>query len=727
MNKKILLGLFILGMFIFSLNFTSSTLAEDIVAYYKFDKTSGVVLDSLEDYNGTNYGATRGEIGKINNSFYLNSSNQEVNATEIVGLSNETSICGWVDKQSVKTGNSGQLIRFNEFSDFSLFRLDQDNTHQVGLTKIGLADISLGYSLNPGFTFFCLFTNNTAGTHTLDINNGDFTNSTSLLGDFGNKLFLKLKNQGTLKIDEIGIWNRTLENFEIDQLYNSGNGLSYPFINSSNFFTVNSKNFSSSTIEGSTESFILNLTQNSTFPITSVDLVYNGTSYSSSLSRPGNDIVLTTNLQVIPQVSATTNVEFYWQISLSNSQTILISGSQQIIDSISFDNCSSFSNILYNYTLYDEETEIKLTNTTIELDLTLYDQSGEIEVESFSKIYENINPAQVCANNPLPITTTYKVDSVVKYSSNKSSGYEVEYYNLLGAELKNSTGTTNINLYDLLSEDSTVFKIIFRDSNFLPVENALIYIDRQYVSEGVFKTVELPKTDSNGEAIGHFVRNDIVYNLRVIKDGLVLGTFNNQIAFCDDFSIGNCIIQLDSVSGDDVSFNYNQELGIIFSELPTYDSNSSRVNFDFSTADGVSKQVTMIVTRNDVFGNQTLCTQTITSSSGTFSCLVDPEISDTLLKVQVVAEETSLISYIDIGDSGYGNAGYAGWFILNLFLVFAFAKNKTIIMFSIISSYIGAIAFGIAEGNIIGLGSAGIWILVMTFLGLQRLNKDKPQ
>jgi len=54
----------------------------------------------------------------------------------------------------------------------------------------------------------------------------------------------------------------------------------------------------------------------------------------------------------------------------------------------------------------------------------------------------------------------------------------------------------NIDLYDLNESDSQVFKIIFRDSSFLPVEDALINVYRKYVDKKFcIEIVEIPMTD----------------------------------------------------------------------------------------------------------------------------------------------------------------------------------------------------------------------------------------
>ncbi len=45
-----------------------------LIAHYKFDGTSGDVIDEKGSYNGTNYGATRGVTGKFGNAFQFDGS-----------------------------------------------------------------------------------------------------------------------------------------------------------------------------------------------------------------------------------------------------------------------------------------------------------------------------------------------------------------------------------------------------------------------------------------------------------------------------------------------------------------------------------------------------------------------------------------------------------------------------------------------------------------------------
>ncbi|KKK97106.1 hypothetical protein LCGC14_2656090, partial [marine sediment metagenome] len=77
--------------------------------------------------------------------------------------------------------------------------------------------------------------------------------------------------------------------------------------------------------------------------------------------------------------------------------------------------------------------------------------------------------------------------------------------------LRNSSIPQNINLLDLAVVDSQEFLVTFKSVELLPVAGALIDITRKYINEGVFKTVELPLTDDEGQVIAHLVLSDEIY------------------------------------------------------------------------------------------------------------------------------------------------------------------------------------------------------------------------
>ena len=276
--------------------------------------------------------------------------------------------------------------------------------------------------------------------------------------------------------------------------------------------------------------------------------------------------------------------------------------------------------------------------------------------------------------------------------------------------------------------NSTVLKT-FTGDDFLPVEGALIFLDRQYIPENVFKTVELPITDDNGQTILHLVRNDVIYSIRVLDaSGTVLGSFDEITAFCEDSLLQNCQISLSSTSDISSTFNYDELTGLSFPSPPTFDPATRTVSFTFVIPSGVVKTVSMNVTRNDVFGNRTICENSLTSASGTLSCSIGPEISDTSLSTVIAVNGvTALFSTVKLDSSTLGSIGYVIWFVLTLVLIFSFGDSKSATLVALLMSYIGAVVLGLSNGTIIGFGAAGIWIIIITVLGIWRLNRERVQ
>ena len=486
----------------------------------------------------------------------------------------------------------------------------------------------------------------------------------------------------------------------------------------------NSQEFVNETLEGVINTFTANVTIGGSNSIAVANLIYNGTSNIGSVSSSANDSILTIDF-LAPLVNINTNLTFFWSLLLSDSQVINLTSHNQTVTTISLDNCLTNTVVLYNYTVVDEGNQSLLSNTTIELNINLLDETRQNYIFNFSSEYLNTNPFAVCMSENLT-SSSYLIDSIVKY---ETINHSIEYYNIVNSTITNSTIPENITLYDLLLQDSTEFKITFKDQDFSFVENALIFIDRQYIAENnSFKTVELPKTDSNGQTIGHFVRNNVVYNIRAIKDGVVLGNFQNIIAFCEDFTIGNCQMVLEATPEESATFDYNEQLGIIFESTPTYNENTSSISFDFSSDDGSVKIVSMEVTRDDIFGNRSICNNTIASSSGTLSCSFSPSIDDSVLRVEVLVDgQPAVLSSVTLESSDYGNLGYVFWFILTFLFILIFGNSKTEVLIGLGVSLIGATALGVTKGDIIGLGSAGIWMLVIVILGIWKINKENPQ
>lgn len=477
--------------------------------------------------------------------------------------------------------------------------------------------------------------------------------------------------------------------------------------------------------EGSLETFLAHIKLGSGISIEDAVLFnYNGTETTGQAFESGVYEVLRKTNMLVPSVSTDTNFTFYWGITLSDDTEVNLSSQNQTVYNLAVDNCSSYTNELFNFTVLDEEQQTIIPAAVIETALNFYDSTRSEVVFNYSMQFEGVNPLRICLNRNITNDTSYSLDVIVRYESSEHAN---EYYNIINSTIDADTIEQDITLYDLNLSDSTEFQLTFTGADFLPVENALIYVDRQYIQENTFKTVELPKTDYNGQTILHLVRNDVIYNIRIIKDGEVLGNFENIVAFCQDFTIGDCKIELNAFDSVEAIYNYDDSLGIIFTE-PTYNETSDKITFNFVTEDGSAKTVKLEVTRNDIFGNRSICNSTLTSSGGTLTCNIDPNLDDSTLKTEIYVDNVLAVSgNVKLDTSNYGVGGYLILFVMAISFILMFSGSKTGVLVSMALTFIAAISLGLVTGDIIGIGASGLWLIIIIVIGIIKLNNERAQ
>lgn len=494
--------------------------------------------------------------------------------------------------------------------------------------------------------------------------------------------------------------------------------------------------FVSPALEGNSETFSINISYDN-YKFTNIQgtLVYNNTKYLGTKYIYGENLVFNKTLSV-PTADVQVNNSFYWEFLL-DSTYINSSFQNQTINTISLDDCSAYSTMLYNYTMFDEETKTKLFNTTIKVSLELWDSPRTIKIATLNASYKNINPVRICLNNILGKSVNFSADSIIQYTANYSinenvtSIYAIEYYNILRQEITNNTVPINTKLFGLLLEDSTEFQLTFRNSDYALAPDIIVYLYRQYVEDNDFKVVEAPLTDSNGQTILHMVRNDVVYNLLMAdKTGRVIATFNKIIAFCQDYTIGNCIILLNARTGGDTLYDYTDDLGISYT-TPTYSNATDLITFDFVSNDLSSKTIMTEVIKNSPFGNRSICTDTLTSASGTITCNVSAVTeTDRFLFINIYVDgDLKVHSGIDLESGDTGTFGLVNGafiaFLIILFLICMFMEDKSALVFSLIIGWAIVCGLGLINGTIIWAVSGGIWLLVTAIIFLWKLKKEE--
>jgi len=482
--------------------------------------------------------------------------------------------------------------------------------------------------------------------------------------------------------------------------------------------------YNSDTLTGNSEAFSIDVTYNETlFPNSLAYLYYDGTAYSTTKTGSSGDYVFSKTL-AIPDYTSQKNNTFYFNFILNNGTNNYYNSSQynQTVNVLQIDNCSSYSHNLYNFTILDEKNQNHLNETyynlSVELNIILYNLDGN-QIQNYSTSYGEINPIRLCLNDNLASGESYNLDLQLKYDADD---YASEFYHKQQERINSSDFNTSINLYDLDETNSQEFKISYKDASLLPISNVLIQIQRKYVSEGIFKTVEIPKTDSNGETIGHFELSDAIYNILVVQEGTILATFNNIIAYCDNVATGDCTIDLSETLSHVAPGDYTMLDDFSFTK--SWDLSNRLFVLNYTIPTGEARDVQLNGYLIDGLGNTSVCTDSLTSSSGTLTCTIPNSFGNSSVTIKVYDAGTQkaevVISLWESPATIYGASMVFISLVLLLTIVGMGASSQPVITgFFIILGIITSIALNlVSSSGYWGAGATVLWIIIAIIIVL---------
>lgn len=495
-------------------------------------------------------------------------------------------------------------------------------------------------------------------------------------------------------------------------------------------YSINSETYNTETTETLTEQFTLNISLFPGVSLNSAYLVYNSTSYSPSISSSGNIRYLSKSI-TIPSTDISYNATFYWILNLS-SGTQNTTAHNQTINTLKIDDCSINSILILNYTIFDEDTRTFLNSSLWNTSSKFYIRlSGDVtgnEYEYYSGTKTN-NSLRICVNSSIPTNQSYLLSAEIQYTA---SDHVTEYYYIENYYINVSSAPLNISLYSLAVNNSQEFLVTYKDSNLIPVEDALIVITRQYLNLAGFLTIEISKTDQDGRTIGHFVLNDEVYTIYVIKDGVLLATFENVRAFCSDIVTGDCRINLYEASSSTNPSSFTNYLGVIGSQ--SYDDLTKTYTFQFTTEDSTTKTIDLSLYSFGAYENTLIYNTALVSSSGTISYTI-PEAyynNSVLVKIYVDGElYNSYIFDVSISKASSGVNSPARY-ILAFFLIvtiplIAFSSG----VFTLILFIVGLVLAGgltlVDWGGYTGIFSAFLWFIISAIILISKASKRRQQ
>jgi len=426
-------------------------------------------------------------------------------------------------------------------------------------------------------------------------------------------------------------------------------------------YNENSITFNASTIETSSEGFRLNVSISSSVSLISARLFYNNTYYPSTKTTSGLN-TLFDNILSIPSTTSQVNKTFFWELNLDGT-LFNTTNNNQIVNTLNLGVCSGSTNVrVFNFTSALETNLTRVNPYSFEGTFDYFIGDGST-VKSVSISNTSIAEVSLCVSD---ISKNINLDAEISYGfEGVNLSLVSRKYFFQDAVITNST--QNITLLLLDSEDATTFILKVLDNSVQPVADALISILRYYPGEGIFRTVQIAKTDSTGQTVGFYEAETVTYKHIITKNGVVLldtgqgGIVVGQsIPFTLTFTVGDSLV---------APWTYLNANSTILTSL-SYNKTSELVTFSYIDPTGSANLGRLHVYQDSLSNNTvtTICDTPTTGSSATINCNMSGQ-SGTFVAKGYVTTSTNLqkvISFIvETARAIFDKTGaFMGWLIL---------------------------------------------------------------
>ena len=684
------------------------------------DAIPEVTLNSpIDTYNSTSstitFNATASDdTNLVNVSFILNNTYNSTNSSGLNGsnyintLTLTDGLYNWTyeacDNASQCTNATVRTFTINTTLNVQLISPTNETIITTLNNNFTVNYTSTGFNIT-NVTYFIWYSNNTIFNQTTVNTNQAITNQTILfIGNFtlGNYL-----------------WNAKVCGTD-------ARGLSYRWAENNYTFTISGKFsdfiFDSPIVETSSQTFyvLLEVLDGTTIQAGSGKLNYNGTDYCSitATNLGSNQYNLSRTIFIPAGVSGfdSENRSFFWNITVidttSGATFIQTSDTKnQNVTELKFGLCSSSLTIpMLNFTLYDENlgTVINASANAVTFQTT-FEVGGHWNFMNKTVSVNNISVAvsefDFCTNDG---TNVFYTTAELFYNA---AGFSEKNYYLTNATLTNTTN--EINLY-LLNESDSIEFFISVEQDLIPVTSAQVTVQKYFVGEGVFKTVEIDETSSDTGEFTAYFDLDKDYKFIITKEGTILGT-ETKTASCKEapcemtISLTSAVYNIYSVWGDEYAGNVLYNL--------SYNPNTKIITFDFIDTTGLANYFRMQTYEGKFNQSSELIFDTTTySSSGTITAnLSTYDKGNFIVYTYVSRSPEQLIDFLKIIISDltgtFGLLGLFCAFLLVITIIFGLSHSPSALILSIplsltITQSIGILSIG---WNAIIL----VWILSM--------------
>ncbi len=457
--------------------------------------------------------------------------------------------------------------------------------------------------------------------------------------------------------------NATLRNFSVNQ------------------FAISSETFDAFVFETSHQFFELNISTIASILSVDAMLNYNGIRHIATTQCTAPNCQIDVSID-IPLVNSTEsqNRSFFWELTVFDGSTSLTQNTSEQVQNttrIHLEQCGGapFTIQTANFSAFDETTLIQIDPFTF--DGTFLQWLGTGTFKRNSSISDNATSVELCIT---PTESTFFLSGQIDYDEGTFDNYTARNYFFDNDIISNTSQSIPLGL--LKSEDATTFILRVQDENLLSLANVSIFIQRFYPGEGIFRTVQVARTNQEGRTLGFFKTETIDYRFILKRQGVT-----------------ELITEAGKIVGESVPFTITFTLGEFaakpwadFEQLEdlnttlTFNQTSEIVTWTYLDTSGNFSNATLLVLKQNFSSANTIsCNFNSTQSSATITCNLSGNISGTYIATGFITRDItqSLVAQIvfeilpeDTLANVSGNLGlFLGWFLI-LVSVFAFKFNE---------------------------------------------------
>ncbi len=474
--------------------------------------------------------------------------------------------------------------------------------------------------------------------------------------------------------------------------------------------------YSNSTYETQSQEFIASVELLENSDLFAVKFIYNGTEHSATKTQIDSNSYQLSKTIDIPLTNEEVNVSFYWryiyaldgdyayQNSTSFNQTIL---------PLYFVKCNAtYVNTSIRFIVKNE------TNPNPEINAKFYSSwdywlgSGDVKKSyAWEDVTETNDTFEFCISLP---SLEYSIDAQIDYTA---SDKVLRTYYIQNGTATNETN--NITLYLLPETESTSIMVYVKDYLLNALIERVVKAQRYDTGEGIWKTVELTRTDDTGQGLLHLLEEDADYKFLIEYQGNNVYSSEPRRIVCTS---SPCSIEFKVGESSEEVILFNNIDGITY-DL-SFNNESENIVFVWDDVTGLTSYFRLLVEKQGYKDSTTICDVQSTDTSGSLVCSLANKTGTFITTVYRSASPeapfSQLITELKNGFATFGSETYA-WGIFFILLMF-FVGLAGGVVTALMSLFAGIIILATMGVTALGWTSIVLSIIIIGYFIIQLKN-----